>query len=361
MENLIKIIKQVERKHKGLGVPLTLNLLTIYARKGIFNIGSRGGGKGAIMESIHHFDHKQGYVVTRWDNVTLTEMLERIPQANQEVLIWIIEEISTLNRYHRDLLIPMASKIITQGSFHKKMSNKDVIDIVDCDLAMLIGIQPLNMQRTQTESTGFESLATDRFLKLILLNPLRSVRDQEDNPPSYDIPDVNIDYDDIKFTTDFDQVNKLFAGQVSMGRTRMFSKDYLRAYARMNNIEMVDNKVEQDFVDLYGVYIRLYPALIYAHDLDKPDSFSVGSVRLLEHIVKDYHHGKTSSELAKKFHVYNYREGKYEVDTDTVTHHMRPLVHAKIVTNHTRGQVVRYQLTKPIMKYFDDYKANWCT
>ncbi len=369
LEESIKIIKSVEQTHKGLGVPVLFTFLTVLARKGLFLIASRGNGKGASISSIEQFDRNPQYRCSIFESVNYTDFKKQLHgKVHNKTLLWKIPEYSTLSKYNRSIFLPMISQLISDHRYIKNITENFFIDIQDCYCIGLIGIQPLKMQRMMIEDDTMESLVTDRFIKFILVNPLRSEDDYYEGHPKFTVPlgEILKRRDKIKSETSFKQSKSLFRMQVSIGRTKQFAIEYMKAFCMLEGYEKITPETESQFISMFSPYLRLYDAVTYSKNIDESDTTSTGALRMIELLARSEDPNKleftrfTAKELAKIFKVYSRHEDTdQEVDTSTINYHLRILKHSNIIQNKKDGQTPYYSLSKNLQDYFHFYKENW--
>jgi hypothetical protein len=369
MEQSIKIIKSVEQTHKGLGIPVLFTFLTVLARKGIFLIASRGNGKGATISCINQFDKNPQYKVSIFESVNYTDFKKQLHgRVFKKTLLWKIPEYSTLSKYNRSIFLPMISQLISDHRYVKNITETFFIDIQESYCVGLIGIQPLKMQRMMIEDDTMESLVTDRFIKFILINPLRSEDDYYEGHPKFTVPLAEIlkRRDKIKPETSFKQTKNLFRMQVSIGRTKQFAIEYMKAFCMLEGYDIITPEIESQFISMFSPYLRLYDAVTYSRNIDESDTTSTGALRMIELMARSEDPKQleftrfTAKELAKIFKVYSRHEDEnQEVDTSTINYHLRILKHSNIIQNKKEGQVPYYSLSQNLQDYFHYYKENW--
>ena len=106
-------------------------------------------------------------VINNWNSVTYYELVQKISLLVGKRLLWTVEEWSMLTDYHRELLMAVASKVQTDRKFERMVSAQGMpvtISIQDCDLVLLIAIQPFKFRKLMRESENWNSLANDRFI-----------------------------------------------------------------------------------------------------------------------------------------------------------------------------------------------------
>lgn len=362
MENSIKFIKEIERTHKGTGVPSLYTQLTTLTKWGLFLIGSKGTGKGTIIKNVKtpnkELEFSDQIRIQNWDSANLLQIASRIGLCHNKILIWKIKEWSTLLHYHRQIFLSIIAQIITDGEYTHTMkinTKPEIIDIKNVTLICLIGTQPIKLDGI-INNENWEALASDRFSKFIFINPLR--KNTTPKEPNFTFNDKNI-YKKIDIKTDCKLTMDLYFNQVSDNRAELFAKDYLRAYAIFENKDVITLRDELDFTQLFYPYLTLYKHIYYSTDLDKPPKVHIGALKLLEEIAK-HENGITQKQLGEKFNVYDKETISEDVDSRTriIRKHAHPILRAGLVQKNTNSPV-KYLLGKTLLKYFDYYKDNW--
>lgn len=364
LENLLGIIKQIETTHKGLGVPLSYNLLCVLAGQSNFDVGSSGKGKTHMIYSIIEAlesAKKAGILpnikIDNWNAVTYYELLERIGMQIGKTLIWTVEEWSMLSDYHRELLMAIASKVQTDRKFERYFKvgmSTQLIKIEDCDLVILIAIQPFKFRKLMKESDNWNSIASDRFTKFMLVNPLMT--DTKKYQPRFILPDCvaiprQYDFKPNKILV------KLFDEHLTPGRAELASMKFAEAWCKLNNKEQFTDIDAIAFSNLYSPYLDLYPLMIRVIDPDQEESFYTGPFRILEYFMRNYGEAVSVHQIERAFHMGIIDEDK-QLSQRTIYRHLKVLEHQGIIIRHN-PDYSHYSLGKHWTEYFDNYKENW--
>lgn len=314
-------IKRIDRTHKGLGVPMFFTHLSVLARKSAFLIGEMGTGKGTAISRTDKI--RRTTIEQEWFSFTYTELASRIGEVADTDLLFKIPEWSVLSEYHRDMFLTIISHVITDHNFYKELRDKEnpVINIKDCELTTLIAIQPLKFNQMITHNENWGSLSSDRFIKFCLLNPLR---DDTVEPERLNLrmPDALIDPLDgesERYGYDYNTriyhepkiLMQLFGKQISVGRKKLYARDYLRAYCQFVGDKTARPKHELELLKLFAPYISIWERMYYpkGYDIAKAPTFDIGGYRLLQALA--YLQGSiTSKELAKYFYLGYEEEGE---------------------------------------------------
>lgn len=360
LENLLKIIRSIESTHRGLGVPESFNILSIVANHSVFNVASSGSGKTHMIYSIVQQCQKfPNADVQNWNSMTYYELLERIGVKFNKKLIWTVEEWSMLSDYHRETLLAISSKIATDRSYERSFragAQTSVIKISNCDLVMLIAIQPFKFTRLMKDSDNWQSIASDRFIKFCMVNPLREKT--LDFPPIFQFPDVDY-YRKIETEPNPILIN-LFTPHLTRPRAELAVMRYQQAWCQMNGTDKFTDTDAMGFSALYYPYLELYPLMIRSFDPDKEETFYTGAFRILEYFTSPEHYGRGVSiqEMVDVFHMNNPDDESRRISQATIYRHMNILKYKGVVQQHNPEYGV-YELSKPYRDYFDNYRSLW--
>lgn len=356
MENCIKSIRQIDSSHKGLGIYLVLNQLCLNAQKSVFNIAPSGSGKKILINSVKSPNGTNADL--KWDTITATALVNRLQNlAPFSKMIWRIEEFGTLTDNHRKALLSIGSKIITDHSYYRDMgtpSKPIILDIQKCDLTITLGIQPTALTDMINREPFWQSLGNDRFLKLIVINPLREKEDE--NMPKFDPISLRCDNFDIPEKPP--ELSKVFKNQVSDGRLNKWCRDLLRSFLTYEGFSEYSIKNENMFIELFGEIISLFRRLSFTESLDQPLKVSGGSIMLMNEIAKHNNNGGISEkELADNFRVYRtHIDKKVEDDHrfDTIRYHAKVLLSNDLVR---KSEQDKYYLSSGLTTFFNWYEG----
>ena len=284
-------IRQVDYVYKGLGIPTLYGTLSILANKSVFFISGRGTGKTRIINLIPEVN---GTEVSKWDTFTLGELNDYCCEhvVTNKHLVFKVQEFSTLSDYHREIFLTVCSKIVTDGNYKHTTRHTPCLDIRNCNLTLLIAIQPKLYSLLCNRYLQWESMSYDRFTKFLLINPLRS---ETVNVPL--IPTLPREISqNVTFRVNDLDLNKLvsmFMGHVSEGRALLYATDYSVALAKFMGAEKVEQKHVDLFYRLFHPYLNSFSVLQHAKDLDSQVTVSSGCMKLLSEI------GKSSDNIRK--------------------------------------------------------------
>jgi hypothetical protein len=343
--NINDFVFQIESVYKGLGIPTLYGALSVLANKNVFFIGGRGLGKTRLINCIPDFEDVE---TSKWDTFTFEELNNFCGEHEETEYEGIIgkhfgfkvEDFSTLSEYHREIFLTVCSKISSDGNYIHKTEKFPHLKIKDSKLTLLIAVQPILYSKLCNRYQQWESMATDRFTKFMLLNPLRENTSDEEIiatfpkklPYKAEIPN---DVDLAKLVT-------LFNGQVSEGRAFLYARDYAKAIARFQGKIEVSQEDVDLFYKLFNPYLEPFTKLQKRENLESTVTVPSGHMELLAEIAKHLG-GTTKAELADSLIV--------------TTRHIERGVVFLLEKRLIRKQEGRYFLSGELEEFFNWYKS----
>lgn len=324
-------------------------MLSVLANQSVFNIASSGKCKTHIIFSISEACKTiPDLVINNWNAVTYYELVQKISLLIEKRLLWTVEEWSMLTDYHRELLMAIASKVQTDRKFERMVSSQGVpvsINIQNCDLVLLIAIQPFKFRKLMRESENWNSLASDRFIKLPLINPLQ--RDTKKEPPHFDLPSLSAVIPHFKPDK---VVQELLEQHLTRSRAELATLRYMNAWCQLNSQEQFTSSDGLAFKVLYEPYINLYQMMILSHDPDSEESFHTGPFRIIEYFMQNWEREVRASELESFFHI-----DLRSTSQSSIYRHLDLLKHKGIITNNSPT----WSLSPKYKNFFESYRENW--
>lgn len=361
MENLLKSIKSIEYTHTGLGVPMTFNILSSIANTSVFNVGSSGSGKTRmILGIVKGMGKLANSKIQNWNAMTYYQLLEQIGIQIGKRLIWTVEEWSMLSAYHQDTLLLISSKVNTDRTFERLMQkgqNTFMIKIDDCDLSVLIAIQPFKFTRLMKHNEAWNAIASDRFIKFLLINPLKVTT--SDTVPHFELPDcVNNNLERTPLPKVANPILvELFLEHLTKSRAELASLRYMKAWNLYNDQQEFTEVDAMSFYALFSPYLELYPILIKGVDPDQEESFYTGAFRTLEFFMQNYPHSVHVSEIVDHFHMVDPNVDEHWSER-TIYRHINVLEKRKIIDG-SNPHYGKYSLSRRYSDFFDTYRENW--
>jgi hypothetical protein len=291
-------------------------------------------------------------VINNWNSVTYYELVQKISLLIGKRLLWTVEEWSMLTDYHRELLMAVASKVQTDRKFERMVSAQGMpvtISIQDCDLVLLIAIQPFKFRKLMRESENWNSLANDRFIKLMLINPLQ--KDTKKIPPHFTLPLLTQPLPHFVPNRD---IMELLEQHLTRSRAELAAIRYMNAWCSLNGGVQFTEADGLAFKVLYGPYLELYNMMILSSDPDREESFHTGPFRIIEYFTNRWNDEVTIYDLEKHFHMSNSEELR-DVSQSSLYRHLRLLKGKGIIMNNSPT----WSLAPKYRDYFERYKENW--
>lgn len=351
MENQAKLIRTVELTHKGLGVPALFFVLSIIAGSSAFSIGSSGTGKSKLLEGIMIASKKlPKFLIHNWNSMSMYELVSTLGSVQGLNLLWTVEEWSMLEEYHRESILKIASKIITDGSFQRKysMPKNGVVDvsIENCTLIMLINIQPSKFRVLMQRSEAWNSLSADRFTKFPLVNAIKGPT--VNFPPRIEIPFITSESIPQKAHP---VIVQLFRDHFTGTRSEIASCKYEEAWCKIQGTRQFTDLDAILFYDLFWPYLKAWPTFIHGTDPDREETFHTGAFRVFEAFMENFPHPMSINQLQDKFHM--------DADsTKTIGRHIQILLNKGLIQN-ANPEYGKYELHKGYIDYFNNYRNAW--
>jgi len=254
-------------------------------------------------------------------------------------LVFKVKDFSTLSEYHREIFLTICSKISLDGDYQHTTQTTPYLKFENCKLSMLIAIQPRLYSLLCNRFTQWDNMASDRFTKFLILNPLR--KDTTNDVEVVATLRRKIPFDaNIPKTVELNQLTELFNGQVSEGRAYLYARDYAKAIAVFQGNTEVSQEDVNLFYKLFSPYLQSFTKLQHRANLLATVTVSSGHLELLTEIAKHLE-GIVKAELAAKLLV-------------TVRHIERELeflVDKELVRNIEN----RYRLSAELEEFFNWY------
>lgn len=291
-------------------------------------------------------------VINNWNSVTYYELVQKLALLIDKRLFWTVEEWSMLTDYHRELLMAIASKISTDRKFERSVSAQGVpvtISIQNCDLVLLIAIQPFKFRKLMRESENWNSLAADRFIKLMLNNPLQ--KDTKKIPPKFVLPQLS---QPLPHFTPNKDVMKLMELHLTRSRAELATIRYMNAWCQLNGGLQFTETDGLVFRTLYWPFLEMYPMMILSSDPDREESFHTGPFRIIEYFMQHWNDEVSIHDLEKHFHMAT-SEDLHQVSQSSLYRHLSLLKGKGIITNNSPT----WSLASDYRSYFERYRSNW--
>jgi len=346
----------VELTHKGLGVPILFVILSILGKQSVFLIGSSGSGKSRVIEGIiNAFRRDPHWLIHNWNSMSMYELVSALGQVQGKNLLWTVEEWSMLEEYHRESILKVGSKIITDGNFNRKynMPKQGVVDVTiqDCSLTMTIAIQPYKFRKLMHGSESWNSLSADRFTKLPLINAIKGPT--VNYAPRVELPFIS---NEPRKQLAHPILTRMFREHFTGTRSEIASANYAEAWCKLNNTYQFTDADAVFFHELFWPYLGTWPVFIHGTDPDREETFYTGPFRMLERFMDQYPLPLSIADLQKTFHMINI--GDSGASYNTLKRHLDILIDRHMI-QPANPEYGKYELDQNLTNYFENYKRAW--
>jgi len=311
MENTIRIIETVEKTHKNLGLPTVFAKLIDAAYMGLFIVGHRGVGKGAILNSIEKLRHRDLVRITR---ITPAGLAKEASEWSGRRLTVINPDFSSFyTDYLKDAGINLISYLLSEHSVPKSWTAKYQYEITDCWISFLTSTQPRMLRRINA-LPQWESMYCDRFIRFHMLYPFGTPKYRKDYPqvPTLELELSNPETDvvlppKLKTTAEYNRLKTILWRQTSEGRAEMYLDRLLKAHAWLNNRDCVAPK-DLKFLELFTPYLAIDYLLSDRETVSAPLRFNPDAYLVFFYLIE--HEEATRKELKRYFMLIK-EKGKY--------------------------------------------------
>jgi hypothetical protein len=177
MHSLLRLVKEVDKTHKGLGKLVAINILAAKARKCILNISPAGCGKSTATDCVHK---ALGPISRKYSSMTLAGLrhLTRTLSHTQQHLL--IDDLGAEKSYWaRTSTITVLATLVHTGYVYK-VTQQYVIEISGFQGSAAINIQPVLMRSLVAEE-DWVAVVRDKTLRYYHLHRPRIPKEQPPN------------------------------------------------------------------------------------------------------------------------------------------------------------------------------------
>lgn len=306
MENTILILKQVERTHLNLGLPILFAKLIDMSNLGCFLVAERGKGKTAALDTIRDYlRHRDLMQVSILSYAGLAKMASemsarRITMINRDFSSFYTD-------YLKDVAVNLIASLITDHSI-KADTQTYHIRIEDCVISFLSATQPQMLEKLNRIAT-WESMYRDRFIRFPMLYWFGSPKEYLEIPPVVSrielLPDparVSIPRH-IKENEIYERMTAILERQTSKSRCRIHFNALLRSHAAFNLRDIVLPK-DLEFLQLFAGNLMLDCLLSdRTKGVSKPLVFNSNSYIIFAHLLEN--DGASRAEMRREWNVSN--------------------------------------------------------
>jgi len=293
IESTVRIIYRVEKTHLNLGLPTVFAKLVDISNLGLFLVGKRSVGKGAVLNSVLLLHHRDVIKITRITPAGLAKTAKEM--SNREITLICPDFSSFYTDYLKDAGINLISHLITEHGVPKSWTGRYSYDIQNCTISFLTSTQPRMLRRVNRLAT-WESMYRDRFLRFYMLYPFGSPRYVEDYP---EVPDVEYLIQDpatvaipssIKQDPRYERLLAVITRQTSQGRGVIYTNRLLKAHAWLNGRDVVIGD-DLEVLTLFLPYLLVADLLSARQDVSSPLVFDPNAYHVFFYLIE---HGPAS-------------------------------------------------------------------
>jgi hypothetical protein len=266
MHSLLRLAREVDKTHKGLGSLIAVNILAAKARKCILNISPSGCGKSTATDTVHQ---ALGGISKKYSSLTLAglrHLAKRLSGSTQHMLI---DDLGAEKSFWaRTSTITVLASLVHTGYVYK-LTQQYIVEVSGFQGSAAINIQPVLMNALVSDEDWI-AVVRDKTLRYYhMYRP----RHPNDKPPTA-IIDWGPAKDDVKLKIKKGKLwyQLLAYGLVQWSYARCLEHlpDYLKAAAAL------DGRTEVTTAD-YRALIRLFKPMAIERYLIK--SFGMESGR----------------------------------------------------------------------------------
>lgn len=306
MRNTLLVLKQVERTHRNLGLPIMFAKLIDMSNLGCFLVAERGKGKTVSLDTIRdylrHRDLMQVSIISYagLDDMASEMSGRRITMINRDFSSFYTD-------YLKDVAVNLIASLITDHSI-KADTGRYHIHIEDCVISFLSATQP-QMLESLNRIPSWESMYRDRFIRYPILywfgSPKRYLKDPPKVSTVQIIPDqegVSIP-SSIKESQGYERMTAILERQTSTSRCRIHFDALLRSHAAFNMRDIVLQK-DLEFLQLFAGNLMLdYLLSDRTKGVSRPLVFNANSFIIFSHLLE--HNGASKKEMRQEWSVSN--------------------------------------------------------
>jgi hypothetical protein len=255
---------------RGMGLPVALRLVLDIAAMSTIIVAPMGTGKSIAIEkliSCPHLDKVKDKVkVVSLENVTRTALAGAIGEWTDGRITLLIEDISTFSnkQNHVETFSTRVAKAISnpQEGIQDAPTKDTLLDTRGSKVQAVIGAQ-VGTFMSLTKSPLWGTITSDRFLRVMLLNPIKGLQVNTDtvklNVPIahyIDVDSVTISSKMIKWLGS-STLTDMIARQYGAGRRGLYVASLLKAFAALCGENKVTKKTHDNFVYCFSPYISV--------------------------------------------------------------------------------------------------------
>lgn len=258
IDNTIRLIKQVENTHRGLGLAMDFTLSSVFGKVGLILCGLKETGKSASALATHSYLETKIYNLKGCATLASfgrEEMATIQSNMSNNDVLWTCEDLVHAGEMALSNTLKIASALIDKGEVHY-VTSQSYVAIGKCRLSF-VGCATPDVLQILFNTREWQGNYSDRFFRYYILPFEEIVTIQKDNPnwKLNPLPLFHANPLDVEMNVKLDnykEATKLFGSQFNPKRAKLATDAWLSGHAILNG----RMKVEQEDLD---VLILSYP------------------------------------------------------------------------------------------------------
>ena len=239
IENTQRLIKQVEKSHKGLGLATDFMLSAIFGKVGVIACGLKETGKSTTALACHEYLEKKLFSIKGCNTLASFGREEmKVTQSNMSnnSVLWICEDLVHAGEMALENTLKIASALIDKGEIHY-VTSQSFVAIGKCKLSF-IGCATPDVLQGLFNTRAWQGNYSDRFFRYYVL-PFEDVTIEKGLPswklnpaPLFGADPLDVEVD-VKLD-DYKKAVKLFNSQFNPKRAKLACDAWLSGHAILN-------------------------------------------------------------------------------------------------------------------------------
>jgi len=350
LHQTINIIRQVERTHKNLSLPLILAKLIDFADLGALLLTFRGKGKGAILHTLSKPPLQHRHVI-RVGAITYKGLKKIADTLSNNTVTIINPDISVLyTEYLRDVAVNLFSQLIYDHEIPEMHTQQYDLHIKNAYISFLSGTQP-KMYESLAQLPTFESMYKDRFIRIAMLNPLGTPDYKKYYPQIKEIKYEKLQWEITELpprltqTKEYKRVEEVLRYITSESRGRDYTERLVKASARLNNrLQVTESDIK--FLNILTPYMTFEKwTSRRLRGVSEPLLFDADAYTLLLTVIE-------KKKVSRKE-----LQTEFQVTQTTITKNIKPLMAKRIIVGKFGADEYRLhkQFYETYMKPIQDF------
>ncbi len=351
MKNTLLVLKQVERTHKNLGLPIMFAKLIDMSNLGCFLVAERGKGKtvslDTIRDNLRHRDLMQVSIISYAGLADMASEMSgrRITMINRDFSSFYTD-------YLKDVAVNLIASLITDHGI-KADTGRYHIDISDCTISFLSATQPQMLESLNRIPT-WESMYRDRFVRYPMLYWFGSPERYLKEPPKVSAVSIIPDSEEVSIPRSirenqiYERMTAIMERQTSMSRCKLHVDALLRSHAAFNMRDIVLPK-DLEFIQLFAGNLMLdYLLSDRKRGVSRPLVFNANSFIIFSYLLE---HGGASKKIMRN---------EWSVSNITIQRNLNPLMGRNLVKGtygkdwYTINPKWLERYANPVHKWFEE-------